>query len=89
MDLKQLKVESQKFQRKVCVALEIQRDQTAVQSIGMNKDDGLDVTSGFWKPLIKHINNTKNAMICDIICKYNVFITVIDVFLIGSFCNYL
>ena len=51
---KVLKVENHKFSRKVREALEIQRNRTGL--IGMNKDNGLYVTNGFWKPLMKHID---------------------------------
>ena len=51
-----LKVENHKFSRKVREALEIQRNRTGL--IGMNKDNGLYVTNGFWKPLMKHIDTS-------------------------------
>ena len=52
-----VKVENHKFSRKVREALEIQRNRTGL--IGMNKDNGLYVTNGFWKPLMKHIDTSK------------------------------
>ena len=55
--VKTLKTESNKFDRKVREALEIQRNETGPEN-GMNLDHGMYVTSGFWKPLMKYINRS-------------------------------
>ena len=55
-----LKVEPRKFTRKVREALEIQRNRTGVgmNMNGMNKDNGLYVTTGFWKPFMKFLDSS-------------------------------
>ena len=55
-DVSLLKMEENKFDRKVREALEIQFRETAPHSDhGLNLDDGQYVTSRFWKPMLSHI----------------------------------
>ena len=53
-----LKTEERKFERKVREALEIQIQQTSPHSDqGLNQDDGQNVTTNFWKPMLAHIRS--------------------------------
>ena len=54
-DTETIKIESNQFQRKVRESLEIQNYNS--KNEGMNLDPGNYVTTTFWKPLMKFINN--------------------------------
>lgn len=56
-----LKVESRNFDRKVCEALEIQKNESGPKyTNGMNQDEGNYVNTTFWKPLMHYIEKKKH-----------------------------
>ncbi|XP_065678489.1 uncharacterized protein LOC136093416 [Hydra vulgaris] len=54
-----LKVEINNFNRKVREALEIQRHECSPSDGGLNQDDGGYVTTSFWKPMFRYLNEKK------------------------------
>ena len=54
---KTIAIETNKFQRKVREALEIQYYETAPKNNGLNQDDGKYVTTTFWKPFFSFLRN--------------------------------
>ena len=55
-NIKVLKIEGNRFDRKVCEALEIQYQDTSPRSEhGLNQDDGQYVTTKFWNPMLTHL----------------------------------
>jgi len=55
-ETKTLKIDANRFSRKVREAIEIQFHQTAPRNGGLNQDDGQYVTTPFWKPLLRHVS---------------------------------
>ena len=55
-----LKVENNKFDRKVRGALEIQYHECGPKKGGMNLDDGQYVNTKFWTPYFKYLRNRQN-----------------------------
>ena len=61
--IKTIKIEPNKFDRKVREALEIQYQECGPQKGGMNLDDGQYVTTKFWTPMFKYLRNQRNQRI--------------------------
>ena len=55
--MKTIKVESNRFDRKVREALEIQHQKCGPSERGINLDDGQYVTTNFWTPFFKYLRN--------------------------------
>ena len=56
-----IKQESNRFDRCVREALEIQKNGAMPRLGGINKDDGQYVTTLFWMPFMKHLTKEENA----------------------------
>ena len=54
-----VKVESNRFNRKVREALEIQYNDSEPTNGGMNLDNGQYVTTKFWKPMFKYLKGKR------------------------------
>ena len=55
-NIRELKLEERKFDRKVREALEIQRWETAPHNDhGLNQDDGQYVVTNFWRPMLSYL----------------------------------
>ena len=55
-----LKVETNRFNREVREALEIQHHKSGPKNGGMNLDDGKYVKTTFWSPFMKYLTNIQN-----------------------------
>ena len=55
-----VKVIYNKFDRKVRETLEIQRHDCHITKGGMNPDKGQYVTTNFWMPFFRHLNQREN-----------------------------
>ena len=54
---KTVKIQSNKFLRKVRESLEIQKNDCHFENGGMNQDIGQYVTTKFWLPYMKYLRN--------------------------------
>ena len=77
--MKTLKVEANRFNRKVRESLEIQYHGCGPKKGGMNLDDGQYVKTKFWTPLFRYLRN-KNCDVSNdpIITSNNVAYTTVS-----------
>ena len=71
-NIKTIKIEHRRFERKVREALDIQYWECGPKKGGMNLDDGQYVKTKFWTPFFKYLRNEhKNAINADIATSNN------------------